>query len=359
MTLDANSPVTNAMVTAVVGLLVIVLPWADRKICGKLGLNLQGGLSTHPRADRLLRIRQGILTAGLACYLLIYFWLTFLSRSSTGSYSVHVAPLEDLKNAFRTDHGFSDVFSRFFTEGFSAFSNVRLVRPEDLSQFYMNVMVFVPLGYLLPYTFRWFRERVRTRPVGVCFLISFFTENMQLMSSRGLYDLDDMISNTLGGLIGQLLYVALAYMLIHPDWRKDFRSARAWRREARKLALYPGRRKLAANCTVLYASDRQRVWDFYVKRLGYRPVSRRMPGGDDCLLLVLGHSRIEIRIIGDTEGLPAQALRIRSGGLAAVRARLLKQGIDPGEYQANPYTGLRELRFTGPDQVTVTVTEAE
>ena len=54
----------------------------------------------------MLKIRQGILTAGLVLYLFIYCWLTFLSRSVMDGYAVHVAPLEDLKNAFRTDHGF-------------------------------------------------------------------------------------------------------------------------------------------------------------------------------------------------------------------------------------------------------------
>ena len=204
-----NSPVTNLLVTAVVALLVLVLPWADRKICTRHGLNLHGGVSANPRADLLLSLRQGLLVTGLALYLLVFFWLTFLSRSVMDGYAVHVAPLEDLKNAFETEHGFSDVISRLFTEGFSVFANIRLVRPEDISQFYLNMVFFVPFGYLLPYTFRWFRERVRTRPVGVCFLISFFTENMQLLSRRGLYDLDDMISNTLGGFIGQILYIGL------------------------------------------------------------------------------------------------------------------------------------------------------
>ena len=177
MTLDANSLSTNLIVTAFVAVLVILLPWADLRICRKLGLNLRGGVSTNPNADKLLRVRQWILTAGLAVYLFVFAWLTFLSRSASDSFLVHVAPLEDLKNAFRTDHGFSDLFSRLFTEGLSVFANVKLERPEDIAQFYMNLMVFVPLGYLLPYSFRWFRERVKTRPVGVCFLISFLTEN--------------------------------------------------------------------------------------------------------------------------------------------------------------------------------------
>ena len=360
MTLDANSPVTGLLVTAMVALLVIVLPWADRKICGRLGLNLRGGVSSNPRADRLLKVRQGLLTSGLAVYLFIYFWLTFLSRTIMSSYAVHVAPLEDLKNAFETEHGFSDVLTRLFSEGFSVFANIRLVRPEDIAQFYMNMMLFVPLGYLLPYTFRWFRERVHTRPVGVCFLISFFTENMQLMSQRGLYDLDDMISNTLGGFIGQLLYIGLAYMLTHPDWKKDLRSVRSWRKTSKKRALYPSRGKIAANCTVLQASDRQAVWDFYVQKLGYRPVPRTGTGPeqDDTLLLCLGRSRIEIRCGGETPP-QQQSLRIRAAGLPAVRKHLLEAGIDPGEYEEDPYTGLRELRFTGPDHVRITVTEAE
>ena len=360
MTLNANSLGTNLWVTAMVALLVIVMPWLDRKICGKLGVSLHGGLSTNSRADRILKIRQGILIAGLAVYLFIYFWLTFLSRSAMDTYAVHVAPLEDLKNAFETERGFSDVIRRLFTEGFSVFANIRLVRPEDIAQFYMNMMVFVPLGYLLPYTFRWFRERVRTRPVGVCFLISFFTENMQLMSQRGLYDLDDMISNTLGGIVGQMLYIALAYMLTHPEWRKDLRGTRRWKKNGGERALYPSRRRIYANCTVLRGTDREAVWDFYVQKLGYRPIRRTGPETNeaDCLLLSLGRSWIEIRC-GEEGPLPPQALRIRAFGLPAIRSRLLEQGIDPGAYEEDPYTGQRQLRFTGPDDVEITITEVE
>ena len=361
MTLNANSLSTNLLVTAMVMMLVLVMPWVDRKICGKLGLNLHGGVSTNPQADRLLKIRQWILTAGIAVYLFIFAWLTFLSRSASESFLVHVSPMEDVKNAFRTDHGFSDVFSRLFTEGFSAFANVRLVRPEDIAQFYMNGMLFVPIGYLLPYTFRWFRERVWTRPVGVCFLLSFFTENMQLLSRRGLYDLDDMISNTLGGLAGQILYIFLAYALTHPGWKAELRASRSWRKKARKRALYPCRQRLRANCTVLQGSDRQAVWDFYVRKLGYRPVRRSREGKEEenILRLSLGQSRIEIRCTGENGTMPEQELRISAAGLPIIREQLRAQGIDPGAYEKDPYTGKRELRFTGPDKVRIIITEAD
>ena len=82
-------------------------------------------------------------------------------------------------------------------------SQISIVRPEDLSQFYLNVMIFVPIGYLLPYVFRWFRTRVRVRPVLFCLLLSFLVENIQLISRRGMYDFEDIISNKLGGWIGR------------------------------------------------------------------------------------------------------------------------------------------------------------
>ena len=223
----------------------------------------------------------------------------------------------------------------------------------------MNMMVFVPLGYLLPYTFRWFRERVHTRPVGVCFLISFFTENMQLMSQRGLYDLDDMISNTLGGFIGQLLYITLAYVLTRPEWRKNLRSLRSWRKASKNRALYPSRGKLAANCTVLAASDRQAVWDFYVGKLGYRPVPHVKAEDSGVLLLSLGQSRIRFVCRPEAGPVPPQELRVRAAGLPAVRKHLLENGIDPGAYEEDPYTGLRELRFTGLDNIQIIISEAE
>ena len=51
-------------------------------------------------------------------------------------------------------------FRTLFTEGVSsAFSQISIVRPEDLSQFYLNMILFVPMGYLLPYVFEFFRSR--------------------------------------------------------------------------------------------------------------------------------------------------------------------------------------------------------
>ena len=53
--MDVNSLEINLLVTLFVAALVFLLPLADQWICRRLRLNLEGGLSENPNADRLLR----------------------------------------------------------------------------------------------------------------------------------------------------------------------------------------------------------------------------------------------------------------------------------------------------------------
>ena len=360
--MDTNSLALNLLVTLLVAVLVFLLPWADRRICRRLRLNLEGGLSENPDADRLLRLRQRLLALGLLLYLVLFAWLVFFSRDAAGNYTVHVAPLEDVKNAFSTPTGFSGWFRTLFTEGVSsAFSQISIVRPEDLSQFYLNVMLFVPIGYLLPYVFRWFRARVRIRPVVCCLLLSLLVENLQLVTRRGMYDFDDIISNTLGGWIGQLLYIAVGFVLTHPGWRQDFRELRRWRRRARRTALFSYTKKPGMFRTTLRGTDQAAVCDFYRDRLGFRLRQQlnRRESGDVVFLFEMGRTQIQV-ICAPREAPPEiQYLTMYTTRLPAVRRRLEANGIRPGDYRRDPCTGLRLLRFRGPDNVRVEIMEAD
>ncbi len=360
--MDVNSLEMNLLVTLLVAVLVLLLPWADRRICRRLRLNLEGGLSENPDADRLLRLRQRLLITGLLFYFLLFAWLVFFSRGASGDYTVHVAPLEDVKNAFSTPTGFSGWFRTLFTEGISsAFSQISIVRPEDLSQFCLNMILFVPIGYLLPYVFRWFRARVRVRPVVFCLLLSLLVENIQLISRRGMYDFDDIISNTLGGWIGQLLYIAVGYVVTHPGWRRDLREYRDWRRRARSSTLFPYTRKSGMLRTTLMGSDQAAVCDFYVNRLGFRLLQQlnRRESGDAVFLFEMGKTQVQV-ICSYRENIPdTQYLTLYAVRLSAVRRRLESNGIHPGEYRRDPCTGQRMLRFTGPDNVRIEIMEAD
>lgn len=66
-----------------------------------------------------------------------------------------------------------------------------------------NICMFIPIGFFLPLLWKRFKNPFLT--VIVCLLISFGIETIQLILPRGT-DVDDIILNTSGGLIGYILY---------------------------------------------------------------------------------------------------------------------------------------------------------
>ena len=361
MTAFANSLTTNLAVTGLVLALVFLLPWMDRMICRRLGLNLQGGVSKNPKAEELLRLRQGLLLFIFCVYLAAVAYLVFFSRSATREYQVHIALFEDLSSSVKIDLGFLGFLKTIFTDGFSeAISHVEIISAQDIVQVYFNVMLFVPMGYLLPYLFSWFRARVRYRPAMACFVLSLLIENLQLIFRRGFYDMDDLVSNTVGGIIGQFLFLSVAYVVTHPSWRKEVKSYRRWKRNARKRTLYPFARRMGLMRTTLLASSEEDVWDFYVMKLGFRLVRQIVPldtPGTD-MLLQMGKMQVEIHCANQQNSPLSQTLTLSVRKLQPVIQRMKENGIAVSDVFQDTYTGLRCVEFPGPDHVRILVIEA-
>ena len=67
-----------------------------------------------------------------------------------------------------------------------------------------NILVFSPMGILVPI---FMERRVGVLYIGgASFLLSFFIETVQLIFKIGVFDVDDLIMNTLGGIIGYIGY---------------------------------------------------------------------------------------------------------------------------------------------------------
>ncbi len=349
-----------AAVTAAVMIMVIGIPLADRRISRRLGLNLQGGLSRNPRADSLLKLRKGLLGFIFLVYILLFAWVVFFSRSATEDYQVHVEVLRDLAESIRMDLGIFNILHIWLTEGYEAArSHVAVINVADIYQIYLNIMLFIPMGYLLPYVFEWFQARPWVRPVAGCFIISFVTENLQLIARRGFYDIDDLISNTAGGLIGQILFIVSGYMVTHPAWRREIREYRGWRKHARERTLYPFIRRMGLARITLMGTDERAVWDFYVEKLGFRPrrqlADRR--GERREFLFEMGKLQLVI-ICAPFPEMPVQYLTLSAARLAPIRERLEENGIRTGDYEEDPYTGLKKISFDGPDRVRITIIES-
>lgn len=357
---NANSITVNILVTILVALMVFGLPAADRMICRKFGIRLNGFVSENEQADKLLGIRRLFLYSMFAFYVFAVLYLTLLSRSASMDHKVHVALYEDAAGAVRIDMGVLDILRLLFTEGISsALSHIHIIQYVHLTQVYMNIMLMVPMGYLLPYLFRWFRRRVMIRPVISVFLISFMIENIQLITKRGLYDLDDLVSNTFGGFLGQMLYIAVAYVLTHPDWKKEIKQYRRWKKNAKKSVLFPFMRKISVSRTTIYATDEMSVYDFYVKKLGFRIRKQIVPEDSvgTSFLLEVSRTQIEIICLNKDAELPEQYLTFSCRNLSKLKKRLVEQGIDDGVYESDQYTNTRTLKFRGPDHVNLTILE--
>nr|WP_314461319.1 VanZ family protein [uncultured Clostridium sp.] len=70
-----------------------------------------------------------------------------------------------------------------------------------------NLMLFIPFGILLPLCFPKARKSLICMLSG--FLLSVFIETIQWMTQRGNCELDDVIMNTLGTLVGWLIYTGV------------------------------------------------------------------------------------------------------------------------------------------------------
>lgn len=75
--------------------------------------------------------------------------------------------------------------------------------PNALIENMMNILVFVPIGLLLGHLIK-NKTFVRVAIMGVC--ISIGIELLQLILKKGFSELDDIMHNTLGCLIGFWLY---------------------------------------------------------------------------------------------------------------------------------------------------------
>ena len=73
-----------------------------------------------------------------------------------------------------------------------------------------NIVGFVPLGFLLPLLFIKLRSFIRT--IAIVFSIRLGFETFQLVTDLGYFDVDDLLLNTIGGMIGYLAFALVKKM---------------------------------------------------------------------------------------------------------------------------------------------------
>lgn len=136
------------------------------------------------------KIRAGLLVI----YILGLIYFTFLTREPM---PIRHYSLDFLNEARRGIEIGGGVLSGLIH------GDVRITNGAELQNIILNILLFVPFGYLLPSLFsrlRWWQ--------GVFFGVagSFVVEIAQLITRRGYADVDDLINNTIGAAIGVLVW---------------------------------------------------------------------------------------------------------------------------------------------------------
>ena len=67
-----------------------------------------------------------------------------------------------------------------------------------------NVMLFVPFGFIVPLTSRFFKRWWNL--ILIAFMTSLLIETVQLATARGYFEMDDIILNTLGAAFGYIVF---------------------------------------------------------------------------------------------------------------------------------------------------------
>ncbi|WP_051656742.1 VanZ family protein [Butyrivibrio sp. AE3004] len=87
--------------------------------------------------------------------------------------------------------------------------------------FIENIIMFIPMGILLPGAFKIFRNPIAC--ILTCAVLSCFIENTQYLFKLGIAEIDDVVTNTLGGAIGWIIWGILwvIYLIIYKCFKKN------------------------------------------------------------------------------------------------------------------------------------------
>ena len=122
--------------------------------------------------------RDRLTTALFITYLIVLYWVLILKLGVQFSYmkkrSVNLVP----------------------------FSEPAIFTAENI----LNTMIFIPLGL---YAGILFRKWTFGKKLLSCLLLSLLVEGLQYIFRLGAFDVTDIVTNTLGGLIGLLLFTGL------------------------------------------------------------------------------------------------------------------------------------------------------
>lgn len=162
-------------------------------LCIICGVMIIGTVAVYMIAKKLM-CKQKIVYAEFVWWLTIYivalFYITIFSRSATNGYKINLAPFQDIIAACKSN------------------------RYRDLEYPLFNAIMFIPEGILVWYILYISKKASLKRAISACMGTILSVEMIQYLTCRGIFDIDDIIFNTIGFFFGW--YAAkVIYRLTH------------------------------------------------------------------------------------------------------------------------------------------------
>lgn len=137
-------------------------------------------------------------------YILLHLYTTLLSRTPAKTAQTEFEWFRAYRRSFKLEDDIVGTIRRLFTEGPPA--GIHLVSTEQLEGVLLNILLYVPMGYLLPMVFDRLREKGFGYVLLIGFTLSLLTELTQLVSRLGWFDVDDLLNNVLGTCTGMMIF---------------------------------------------------------------------------------------------------------------------------------------------------------
>lgn len=146
-------------------------------------------------SNLLLRKSPNVKWIILVLYSSAIVYFTFLIREPTPIYHYSIKLFGAARKGLEFGGG--------ILEGILT-GNVNVVNWMSLEGIILNILLFVPFGYLLPLI--WHKADRWWRILLLGFSASLIIELLQLVTRLGYADVDDLINNTFGAMIGWIIY---------------------------------------------------------------------------------------------------------------------------------------------------------
>lgn len=153
------------------------------------------------KGTKTIKKSKVLLYSIILCYVVIVIGATFLGRTPSNSNNVKM-----------NLNLFSSYVEAYHDIGVILLNNVLL------RNLILNIMLFIPLGFLLPMCSDKLKKMYIVVPIGLFATLTI--ELTQHFNGYGIFEIDDALNNTIGTLLGYCIFMIFYKLKSKENWKK-------------------------------------------------------------------------------------------------------------------------------------------